>query len=390
MGHLRKKKLSDGTFAYMLVVEDGLNVNGKRKQRTKTLHHVTKKEALKQLYKFEIEVKEGTYIEKTDTTLKDYMENWLELYKKNKLSPTTYAGYQQKLYTHICSKKYGIGHMAIQKIRTDDVQRFINRMIEGSSATGNPLSAKTILEVHKLARTALNKAVREGLIARNPADDTELPTRRKKEIAVFSYDEIKKLLHELRETENDLEMPVNLALSLGMRRGEVLGLKYADVDFEKKTIRIHNNRVQCNGRSFDKEPKTRNSIRTVNIPNGLLELSKTEYRKLKKVQFQRPGYNKENYVCYKRLTGTPWEPDNLTRKYTNFVKRMGLPRVTFHGLRHSYASICVDKNVGISDVSHMLGHASTSFTYDTYTHPMQNRGKTIANIMDSTLYAQEN
>lgn len=161
----------------------------------------------------------------------------------------------------------------------------------------------------------LKNAVRMKIIDENPAVDIRLPKRQKKEIKVFSMKEIDILLNCLKENKSDMELPVNLALSMGMRRGEVLGLRFSDVDYEKQIIKIHNNRVRCcNYEIVEKAPKTVNSIRIVNVPDTILKMIKQQ------------------------------------------------------------------------ETSKLLGHSSTSFTLDTYTHLLEDKGSIVANVMDDVLY----
>lgn len=390
MGHIREKKLSNGETAYMLVVDCGTHRDGRRKQKTKTLRHVTKREAKKELIKFENEIAEGEYTDRSNVTLKEYMTDWLKIYKKPFLSPTTYHAYVNKFEVHICSEVYGIGHYQLQKLKPMHIQVFINEMMNCSCVTGKPLSPKTVKDVYKILHAALRNAVQEGIIKDDPANFVKLPKNAKKKKEVFTYEQVQKLCHELRERESDLEIPVHLAISLGLRRGEVLGLRFGDIDFEKGILHIIHNRIEFNGIVAEKEPKTSNSIRTLSIPSGLLDMLKKQQKSMKKSRFKEgASYNEGDYVCYHPRTGMPWEPNNLGQKYTRLVRELGLPPVSFHGLRHCYASICIDQGMSIVDVQNMLGHASASFTYDTYVHSMEDNSYKSADIMDSVLYNED-
>ena len=151
----------------------------------------------------------------------------------------------QKIDSYICGEKGGIGHIAVQKLNPMIIQNFINKIKDKSPVSGNPLSAKTVRDTYIILKACLNNAVKMKIINENPAVDIRLTKRQKKEIKVFSMEEIDILLNHLKDTKSDMELPVNLALSMGLRRGEVLGLRFSDVDYEKKTIAIHNNRVRC-------------------------------------------------------------------------------------------------------------------------------------------------
>lgn len=388
MSHIREKQLKDGEVAYMLVVEAGKDIHGKRIQRTRTLKGITKREARKELSKFEQEIREGTYLEKKDVSLKSFLEEWLETFIVPYNSPTTVSGYRQKCNTYIFAEKWGIGQYPVQSLNLMIIQRFVNTLSKRPSRRGGTLSPKTVKSTYNILRSCLDKVVEMDIIKKNPASNISLPKMKKPEIKVFTQEEVQVLLAALEQEKSDLQLPVNLALAMGLRRGEVLGLKFSDVDYEKKTIKIHNNRIQCcDYQVFEKEPKTRNSIRTLNVPDTLLKMIKKEEVSCKKRQMQNGrNYNKEGYVCYKPLTGKPWMPDNLTTKYRRFIKNLGITPVSFHGLRHCFASLCLHEGIEILEISKKLGHATPSFTYDTYTHLMEDKGSYVADTMDKTLY----
>lgn len=389
MGHVREKTLTSGEKVYILVVEAGKNAEGKRTQRTKTLKNTTKRAAKAELSKFEQEVREGIYLEKDNITLKEFMGQWLNTFVEPHSSPATTAGYRQMYKRYICATKQGIGHYPVQKLNMMIIQNFVNRLSVSSPCTGNPLNPKTVKETFHILRSCLNRAVDMDIIKRNPADRIVLPKRQKPKIEVFTMEEINKLLKVLKEEKSDLELPVNLALSLGLRRGEVLGLKFSDVDFEAKTVNIHNNRIQCcDCRIVEKEPKTKNSLRTLSVPDTVLRMIKQEELECKKQQLRKGRkYNAEGYICYRRKTGNPWRPDDMGQKYSRLIKRLGITHVTFHGLRHCFASLCLKEGVEILEISKKLGHASASFTYDTYTHLMEDKSSYIANIVEDALYS---
>ena len=388
MSHIRPKTLKDGTIAYMLVVEAGRDIRGKRIQKTKTLKGITKREARNELSKFEQEIREGTYLEKKDVSLKEFLEEWLETFIVPYNSPTTVAGYWQKCRTYIFAEKWGIGQYPVQRLNLMIIQKFINTLSMRPSKKGGTLSPKTVKSTYNILRACLDKAVEMDIIKKNPSSNISLPKMKKPEIKVFTSEEVQILLHALKQEKSDLQLPVNLALAMGLRRGEVLGLKFSDIDYEKKTIRIHNNRIQCcDYQVFEKEPKTRNSLRTLNVPDTLLKMIRKLEIICRKRQLQHgSNYNREGYVCYKPDTGNPWMPDNLTAKYRRFIKNLDITPVCFHGLRHCFASLCLHEGIEILEISKKLGHATPSFTYDTYTHLMEDKGSYVADTLDKALY----
>lgn len=391
MGHVRERILTSGDKVYMLVVEAGKNAEGKRVQRTKTLKNTTKRAARAELIKFEQEVRDGIYLEKNNITLKEFMAQWMDNFVEPHLSPTTTAGYRRMYERYVCSPKLGIGHHQVQNLDKMMIQKFVNQLSAGSPCTGRPLNPKTVKETYYILRKCLELAVDMELIKRNPAEKIVLPKRHKPEIKVFNMEEIHRLLTVLREEKSELELPVNLALSLGLRRGEVLGLKFSDVDFEAKTVNIHQNRIQCcDQKIVEKTPKTKNSLRTLAVPDTVLQMIRQEDLECKKRRLRMGRkYNEKGYICYKRSNGEPWVPDALSKVYTKLISRLGISHVTFHGLRHCFASLCLKEGIEILEISKKLGHASASFTYDTYTHLMEDKGSYIANVLEGALYGNQ-
>lgn len=388
MGHIRKRQLKNG-YAYELVVEAGRRMDGSRIQKSKRMKPgTTKQQALKELEMFEKSILDGSYYEPDKRTLGEWLHEWIECFQKPNNSQTTVAGYEHKIDTYICAKKGGIGHISLCKLNPMTIQMFINKLKMQSPATGRPLSSKTVKETYNILNASLKSAVLMKLIEENPAEHIKLPKREKKEIQVFTYEEIEKLLKWLRLEKSDIEVPVNLALATGLRRGEVLGLRFENVDYEKGTVTIKNTRVQCcDATVIEKDPKTKNSVRTLYLPEATMKMIKRQENRWRLTQMQRgKGYNKGGYVCYVEETGKPWIPDRLSKKYANVVKRLGLTHVTFHGLRHCFASICLHEGVEILEISKLLGHASASFTYDTYVHLLQDRSETISKTVNNVIY----
>lgn len=387
MGHIKKRQLKDGTQEYVLTVETTLDADEKRHQKHRTVKNVTLREAKAELVKFEHEILTGTFLELDGITLKEFMIQWLENYAEPFLSPTTTNSYKYQCNTYIFDKKAGIGHYSVQKLNTMIVQRFINNIAKKSPVSNEGLSPKTIKNIYMNLVACLDKAVEMDIIRKNPAKNISLPKSKKPEIKVFSEQEIELVLRTLKEEKNDLRLPVNIALALGLHRGEILALKFSDVDYQTGVINIHQNMVKLGNEVSIKEPKTKNSQRQVVAPKCLLEMIKNQEKECKKMRLKMgKDYNKYGYICYKENTGNPWNPDNCSQKFRRFVKRLGVTKVSFHGLRHCFASLCISQGIEILKISKMLGHASASFTYDTYVHLLSEYDVQVAKTMQNVLY----
>lgn len=386
MAHIRKKINKDGTISYVLIVEFCKTADGKRIQKQRTLRGVTRQQAEKSLVEFQHEVNVGHYIVNNNLTLKELIDEWLNVMKAT-LSPTSYNEYYKQCYNYICSDE-GLGHYKIQDINALLIQRFINSLSDKSPISGNPLSAKTISNVYANIHSLFDFAIDLGIIKDNPATRIKLPTRKKREIKILTEAEVSILVEGIQKNP-DLKVPVLLALTTGMRRGEVLGLKFSDCDYINNTITIRHNRVKGYDGIVDKTPKTINSEREIVVSEVLIQQIKEKELFCKKKRLQGyPDYNNGNYVCFRMHSGNPWTPDAFSHQYTSQVKALGLSITSFHALRHTFASLCVAQNVDIVKVSKALGHSQTSFTLNTYTHLMNKRDNLIPSIMENKVYNQ--
>lgn len=338
--------------------------NGKRIQKRKGGFE-TKEEAAKELEICKAKVKLGMTISVARITVADFLEQWFSQHKRT-LEPNSINGYYIDINHHIIP---AIGNLKLANLKPSAIEEFYYDLMEEKN-----LSAKTVRYVHNVLKVALNTAVDDKLIAENPCIKVKLPKSKPYKATLLSVEQIQKLFEYLKN--NRYEVEIKLACLHGLRRGEVLGLKFSDIDFEKHTMTI--NRQVTIIRTYDeqKEKETSyyglKSLKTEKS-NRVLEMSEETERliRLKKIwcdgQKKRleDMYENNDLICCNE-DGTILSPQTLYHAFKRILKACDLPDMRFHDLRHSYATLCVDLNIPIKVISQALGHSSTAVTAEVY------------------------
>jgi len=263
-----------------------------------------------------------------------------------------------------------IGAIKLKDLRNDHIQKAYNNMTQS-------LSAATIKRLHAVVKCGLAQAVKNEIIKKNPAVDVNLPKMEKTEITILTHEEQKKFLKALKDER--LKAPFIFALQSGLRLGELLGLKWDDIDFKNATINIKRS-VKRAKTNFDEnsngimselliqEPKTSAGRRTVPLmPTAITILQEHEKDQLKEKQLAGLLYSRERWVFCTEL-GAVIEPRNFLRKFKKILDMNGLPSINFHALRHTFVSRMIESGVNIKTVSEIIGHTKTSLTMDIYGH----------------------
>lgn len=317
----------------------------------------SKKEAEGRLAEVVAQLRAGTYVRPAKLILAEYAEEWLQGNKAN-LSPRTWEGYAHNFRRHILPY---LGRVKLTALEPLAVKKLYAHLLEQG------LAPKTVLYVHQTLHAALQEALRMGLVGRNVCDAVRPPKLERKEMVVLTEDQGQALIAHIEDLR--LKVPVALALGCGLRRGEVLGLRWQDVDLKAGRIQVLQTIQRLDGQGMvTLPPKTRGSRRSVGIPDGLPDL----LRRWRKQQAQErlaagPLWKDSGLVCTSP-TGGPLDPAWVSRAFAHTVRALGLPPVRFHDLRHSFATILLVKGVHPKVVSEALGHASVKITLDTYSH----------------------
>ena len=290
--------------------------------------------------------------------LSHWLEYWMDsIVRPNRAETTVYA-YQKIIDNHIDP---ALGTVPLKKLTPKMVQEYYTE-----TQRANGLSSNTMRRHHDLLSSALRSAVRQDVIPASPMERVEPPRVRTTESYFYNNQELKLLYQKIEG--NILELAVKLAGSLGMRREEICGLKWENVDLQRHLVLIREARTAYGATIVQKETKNRASVRTLYLPDEVyLLLEQEQARQQQERCLQSPTYNPTDHVILD-AKGVPYSPNALSLAFTRFVKKNDLPRLTFHGLRHTFATIASCQGASLFDIGKALGHSTPATTGRIYTH----------------------
>ena len=372
-GHIRKRQTKNG-ITWQIILEKGVDSKGDRIREYITVKGV-KKEAERIMNEKINEYNKGIYIEPSKITVEEHLHHWIETYAKPNLSPCTVRGYLVNINKHTLPY---IGSVPLQKLIPLQVQRMFEQL------QAKKLSPRTIKYIHSTLREALQHAFKMQLIPRNPADFVTLPKQTRFKAKAYEESEAVQMLEKARGT--DMEAVLHLAVGLGMRRGELLALRWQDIDFERNQLSVRQNLVYIDGEYIFRLPKSEAGIRTIDMPSSLsVVLKKHRKKQLEYKLFYGKEYKDNDLVCC-RLDGSPYNPGSFSHKFDKFLKANGMRHIRLHDLRHTNASLMLQYNVSPKVASQRLGHSSIGITMDLYTHVLGDLNADAANKIDNGLF----
>jgi integrase len=346
--------------------------NGKRKRRY--VYGQTAEEVRKTLNQLKVDHDKGLPVGRTDAprTVGAYLTYWLENRLRVRARPRSYESFEILIRRHIAP---ALGKIPLRDLQPSAIQKFLN---EKSNAG---LSAQTVCHLRTVLRSALNQALKENAIARNPAMLVDPPRIPDREIHPLSPDDARQLLQAVEQDR--LQAIYTVALSLGLRRGEVLGLKWSDINFEAKTLSVARSLQRISGKLTEVETKTKRSRRTLVMPEVVIaSLRRHRARQAQERLVVGPDWSDADLVFTTEL-GTPIDPRNLLRSYKRILKNSNLPKARFHDLRHSAASLLLAQGVQLRTIMEILGHSSIALTANLYSHVLDNLKRDAAEKMDA-------
>lgn len=354
-------------------------VTGKRVRKYKTVTG-TKKEAERAKHEFIRELEKGYYVTNSKITVAEWIETWLEVFITPNVSPTTLSRYQGMIRRYIVPL---LGSIQVQELKPLAVQAWVNGL-KTSPSSGKELSAATIKHTYHILKGAMDKAVQAGAIPVSPCTGAILPKGQKKQAVIYDEAQIQQLIQAAKGTE--MELVIDMELCLGLRRGELLGLQWSDIDWENSQVRVSRNRVLVDGQPVVKEPKTEAGIRTIDVPQPLMAKLKHHRASCAERQLAMGRlYTVSDYIIV-HPDGKPIYPEYLTQMLTKLQKRAGLPKCRFHDLRHLCASIMLRQGVDVKVAQERLGHKDITTTMNIYTHVMPSSAKEAADKIGELVY----
>ena len=293
-------------------------------------------------------------------TVWDWLNRYLNVYKKNKVRESTYSSYYYTANKHI---KNSIGNMQLKKITPDLLQQFYD-------SKKNEVGSRSISLIRQLLNNSFQKAITVGMLDRNPNDGTEISTIKYRQIQPFTPKEISKFIKIIDNHRN--RMAIRLVLSTGLRLGELLALQCGDIDLKTGQLTISRTVARVRTNEYNKKtkliyqaPKTATSCNTINIPPMIL-------KELKKHILQLNNSDKHD-LLFPSITGTQQDPKNCRNEYKKLLKQAGLPDNTFHALRHTFGSLLYEEGIDLKTIKEMLRHKNINTTADIYVKMSKNR-----------------
>lgn len=371
-GHIRQR---GKTWQY--TIDLGRDASGKRHQKAKGGFH-RKAEAQSEMHRVMRELDTGAYAEPSKMTVAAYLRKWLKDYARTNVAESTYPGYELIIKKHLIPT---LGYHSLSMLKPLHIQSYYSQALESGCLddTGG-LKSTTVLQHHRILRRALKQAIKWQLLSINPADGVDPPRKATTEIVILDEQESMKLIRAAEGTR--YHIPILLAATMGMRRGEILGLRWCDVDLDEGRVHVRQALFRINGENKFKEPKTPKSRRSITMPSLTTEALKSLKRRQADERLALgPAYNDLDLVCC-RADGKHLSLSSCSKAVPDLAIKTGLPNVTMKGLRHSHASHLLRQGQHPKIVSSRLGHSAIGITMDTYSHMMPGMDEGVPQDLD--------
>ena len=336
----------------------------------------TKRDAERAFAEFRDQVRTGTYVPRSKGTLGEFLVNeWLPAIIAS-VRPTTLDHYEQNIRVHVLPT---IGSVRLQDVSPAKLNALYAELLTSGRCRGGGLSPKTVRHVHTTLHKALNDAVRWGLLVRNPADQADPPKPRTAEMKVWGPEQLRAFLDFVRDDR--LYGAWLLLATTGMRRGEVLGLRWRDVHLDVSRLSVVQSLTVTKYEVAVSEPKTAKGRRSVALDHATVAALHAHRRmQLEERLAWGEAWQDTGYV-FTREDGSLIHPHRFTAWFDRLRDAAGLPRIRLHDLRHSYASAALTAGIPAKVVSERLGHANVSITLDTYSHVLPSLQEEAAGVV---------
>lgn len=364
-GNIRER--SKGSYTITISLSND-PITNKRRRKYYTVRG-TKKDAEKFLTEKLRELDTGILGENINMNFTEYLKFWLQNSCNKNLSINTYEEYELKVNKHIVPY---LGNIKLDKLKPLQIQNFYTLKLEQG------LSERTVISFHKIIHRALEQALKWQLISINVCNGVEKPKVKKNKVDILNEKELKELLKIAKSTK--LYVPVFIASYTGMRRGEILGLTWDNVDLKNNVIKIEKTLSSTKNGIVFTEPKTETSKRNIAISKDISQiLKKVQVEQLKNKMRLGNLYQNNNLVCCKD-NGDFINPKSFSRDFHNLLKANNFKIIRFHDLRHTHASLLVKLGVHPKEISNRLGHSDIQITMNIYSHIYEETDKETAEV----------
>lgn len=371
---------------YTLSVSDGYTPEGKQIVRTKTITATSKLDAQRQYNAFEAEIRKGQMAYTQKFKLAEFAEVWLKDHCEKNLAPKTVQSYRNQLKYRILP---ALGAKPLTKITPIDIINFLNDLRSKAKrfdGKKEPLSDKVIASCFNVLSSMLTDAAHWQVIDSNPCMKVERPKVQRKKMVLPEEENIANILKALQCEPLKYKLMITLAIATGLRRGELMGLQWKDINLDTGIISVNRSVQEFKKQFIIKAPKTVGSVRSLVVSGSVLELLK-EYKReqdAERAKIYELWEMKEAWV-FTQWNGKPMNPGTSGHWWLKFLKRHQLPHMPFHGLRHISATILIAQGVPLKNVSARLGHTDIRTTANIYADALESVDRNAADKMDQYL-----
>lgn len=341
---------------YRVCFDYGIDREGRRIRKYRTFD--TKRDATRAFNEHKVKMDKGTQVLPSEYTFAQWLDYWYKDIILPQIEETTAYGYRGMIENYL---KPQLGEIRLQKLTARDIQQYYTWLMDEKK-----LSPNTVIKHHNLLTNTLNAAERQEYITKNPMRAVSPPKKRQREAKFYTPEQLGILLDKAVGTR--LELPVYICAYLGLRRGELCGLRWSDVDLEHQTITIENTRTQAGKKEIEKGTKTASSTRTLYLPDTLCDMLKAakEHQQACRAEYKN-AYDDNDYVVVME-DGRPFRPNYLSELFGKFLADNDLPKIVLHELRHTFASLSNQAGIPAYNIGKALGHSTPATTQKIYTH----------------------